>query len=348
MSCEMASMRINRRDVLAAAGISALAAAGVRQRVSAQATPEVTPLASGVQPDGTWAFTDDRGVTVTLPSAPRRIIADVNAAAPLWDYGVRPHGVFGWNIDGERSFNSAGGAVDPNAVEFLNDPGTTLDVERAAAAAPELIVSLVFAEQYGVWSIDPAIQERVEQIAPIVAISGIVRADRSMERFAELAAALGADLNTPEVVEQRAAFDSEVARLEEALAAKPGLSASFVWASPEQIYVASPDAAGDIMLFRDLGLTVPALPVPEGEYWELLSTEQALKYPTDLLFYSLRSELAGLEDFQAHPTMSQHPGVLASQVFGWNQDFVLSYTGIAASLAAISDAVDASTDVTGS
>src|SRR4051812_42919727 len=53
------------------------------------------------QPDGSWVFTDDRGITVTLPGMPKRIIADVNVAAALWDFGVRPVGLFGWNITGE-------------------------------------------------------------------------------------------------------------------------------------------------------------------------------------------------------------------------------------------------------
>lgn len=347
-----AARPLSRRRLLAAGvGLSLSSLAGrasavQRPAVASPSTASGTPVASpaagsGLQPDGTWTFTDDRGVTVTLPELPRRVIADVNVAAALWDFGVRPVGVFGWNITADKTFNAAGGNVDPNAVEFLNDPGTTLDVERAAAARPDLILSLVYGEQYGVWSIDPDVQSRIEEIAPIVTISGIVRADRSLERFAELARALGVDLGTPEIAVQQASYEAAKERFSALAAEKNGLSAIFVWASPAEIYVASPSSAGDVMLFRDLGLDVPTLPVAEGEYWELLSTEQALKYPSDLLFYSLRSELAGLDAFQAHPTFAQHPAVLAEQVFSWNQDFILNYAGIAASLTAVADAIAA-------
>lgn len=341
---EFDSMSLTRRRLLGVGAGLALSAAA--PAVSALAsTPEASPAAtaaSGTQPDGTWVFTDDRGVTVMLPSAPQRVIADVNVAAALWDFGVRPVGVFGWNITGEKSFNTAGGNVDPEAVEFLNDPGTTLDVERAAAAQPDLILSLVYGEQYGVWSIDPEVQSRVEQIAPIVTISGIIRADKSLERFAELAAALGIDLNAPEIVGQKANYEAAQQRFSDVLAAKPEMSAIFVWADPASIYVASPESAGDVMLFRDLGLDVPTLPVAAGEYWEELSSEEAVKYPSDILFYSVRSELASLEDFENHPTFKLHPAVAAKQVFGWNQDFILNYSGIAASLNQIADGIEAS------
>jgi len=338
---------ITRRQLMGM-GAATLVALSLPKRSLAQATPgAATPeAASGLQPDGSWVFTDDRGITVTLPGMPERLIADVNVAAALWDFGVRPVGVFGWNITGENEFNAAGGNVDPNAVEFLNDPLTTIDVELAAAADPDLILSLVYAEQYGVWSIDPEVQSRVEEIAPIIAISGIIRADESLNRFAQLAQALGIDLNSPEITAQKEAYEAAEQRYTTLTAEKAGISAIFVWASESEIYVASPDAAGDVMLFRDLGLDVPTVPVPAGEYWELLSSEQALKYPTDMLFYSLRSDgMTSLEAFQAHPTLSQHPAVKAGQVYGWNQDYILNYPGLEASFTTTSDAIEASEPV---
>lgn len=51
-------------------------------------TPAALPIAG-------WQFRDDRGVIIELPEAPGRVAAEVNAASALWDYGVRPVGVFG-------------------------------------------------------------------------------------------------------------------------------------------------------------------------------------------------------------------------------------------------------------
>lgn len=44
---------------------------------------------------GLWEFTDDRGVTVSLPKRPVRVVAQTTSAAALWDYGVRPIAIFG-------------------------------------------------------------------------------------------------------------------------------------------------------------------------------------------------------------------------------------------------------------
>ena len=55
---------------------------GASPAASPMASPGASPAASaaGVQADGTWAFTDDKGVAISLPAAPERIVADVNAA----------------------------------------------------------------------------------------------------------------------------------------------------------------------------------------------------------------------------------------------------------------------------
>lgn len=240
----------------------------------------------------------------------------------------------------ESGFNAAGGNVDLEAVLLLNEASSTIDVEKAIAATPDRIVSLVFAKEYGVWSIDPAVQEQVEQVAPIVAILVIIRADVAMERFAELAAALGIDPESAEIVAQKAAYDAAVTRYTDAIAAKPGMSAIFVAPSTDSIYVANPDAAGDIMLFRDLGLDVPAPPVAASEYWEQVSFEQTGTYPTDLFFYSMRGTINTTDGILDHATMGLHPAAQASQVFPWNQDVVLNDPGVAASLDSVSEAIE--------
>ena len=138
---EQRAAAISRRQLMGL-GAATMVALALPEFARAQATSGATPAsASGLQPDGTWVFTDDRGVTVTLPEMPQRLIADVNVAAALWDFGVRPVGIFGWNITGEKEFNKAGGNVDPSAVEFLNGPQTTLDPELAAVADPESSLS---------------------------------------------------------------------------------------------------------------------------------------------------------------------------------------------------------------
>jgi iron complex transport system substrate-binding protein len=163
-----------------------------------------------------------------------------------------------------------------------------------------------------------------------------------VNRFAELSAALGIDLGSPEITVQKADYDAAVERFQALTTEKAGMSAIFVAPGETEIYIANPDIAADVMLFRDLGLDVPSVDAPAGSYWETLSFEQALKYPTDIFFYSLRGNLVTPEMIKEHPTVGQHPAVLADQIGGWNQDVVLNYAGLAVILNGIADVIEAS------
>src|SRR5688572_10698578 len=103
VSLERTSTR--RRFVAAASGL--VASAPFIGRVGAQeGTPSASPAARG------FSFTDDKGVTVTLPERPAVIVADVSAAAPLWDFGIRPVAVSGWTSGGEGYSAAAWGNID--------------------------------------------------------------------------------------------------------------------------------------------------------------------------------------------------------------------------------------------
>ncbi|HEU0163619.1 MAG TPA: hypothetical protein VFQ54_01170, partial [Thermomicrobiales bacterium] len=62
--------------------------------------------------------------------------------------------------------------------------------------------------------------------------------------------------------------------------------------------------------------------------------EQALKYPADVIFNSARPGTLTAEQLRAHPTWGLHPAVKAGQIGSWNQDFIMSYQGMAAALEA--------------
>ena len=70
-------------------------------------------LARQATPAAGWSFTDDKGVTVELDAMPERLAIDLNAAAALWDFGVRPTAVFGWDANETGDFGDAGGNIDP-------------------------------------------------------------------------------------------------------------------------------------------------------------------------------------------------------------------------------------------
>lgn len=330
-----------------------LALPGVRSAL-AQATPgassAASPAASPAVAGGEWSFTDDKGVTVTLPAAPQRVVIDVNAAAPLWDFGIRPAAVFGWLANPEGNFGAAGGSIDPEQVEIIGNGENTIDVEALVALKPDLIVTLTFApdDPLDYWSLaaDGPLPQ-VQQVAPIVAISGVQSAATAIARFTELAEALGADLASPELVAAEAAWRQAETAFTAAVAAKPGINALFVAAGADMLYVANPQRAGDVMYFRELGLTVPDVTIDpaNGDYWEYVSFETIGKYQTDLFMSSYRG--LPIDDVKAIATVAALPSVKAGQIYTWNQDFIASYQGMTAILAELTGHIVAAEIVTG-
>ncbi len=78
-SARLLSNPITRRRIVGVTA-GAIASAALVSRSHAE---DASPAASPASPLGEWTFTDDKGVTITLPSRPERIVAGVNAAAPL-------------------------------------------------------------------------------------------------------------------------------------------------------------------------------------------------------------------------------------------------------------------------
>jgi iron complex transport system substrate-binding protein len=330
---------LDRRALL---GMGAgLAAAGILATSARAQDSSPSPTKNGLQADGTWQFTDDRGVTVVLDKLPERIVADVNVAAALWDFGVIPVGVFGWNVVSDTEVaGKAGGELDMSQTEVVSAFGTDqIDIEKLAGLAPDLVISLVYLEQYGIWSINPDSVESVEAVAPIVTLSGIIRADEQLNHTVELVQALGVDLESEELVAQREAYEAATDAFVAAVEGNKGVSALFMATSAAMAWIANPDAAGDVWLYRDLGLNVPSVDVPEGEYWLELSVEEVNMFDVDLVFNSERGEILTIEDLQAQPTYGLMSAVKAGQVATWNQDVITSYRGLAEALTHTAEAV---------
>lgn len=226
-----------------------------------------------------WSFTDDRGRTVTLPRRPARVIAEVSAAASLWDFGVRPLGVFGrlYQEDGELVNNA--GSLNPEAFEFVSEGWDALDLEQFVVMQPDLIVSTFYgAVAPELWAINPDAEAALEQIAPTVGINLVDQpVTGPLTRFAALSEALGADLQAPEVVAARAAFEAASADVSAAVEENPGVSVLCVAGDIDVLYVANPAVAADLMYFDELGVELIMPDNAEDVYWESLSWEQVLK-----------------------------------------------------------------------
>ena len=347
-------MGIDRRRVIGlgaglATGMAAMHAHGAAAR---DATPAATPAATpvgGVDPvTGEWSFTDDKGVTVTLPRRPERLAIDLNAAAPLWDYGIRPVAVFGWNVGIDGTFNDAGGDVDPAAVELIGDVDERFRVEDAVAVEPDLLITITFDDDDpgDYWSFDPDVLTQIQGRFPLIALSASRSAGEGVERFAELAAALGADLSAPDLVAAKDAHTAKVAEVRSAIAAAPDLTVLFAYLSGTELYLASAPDWGDLSYYASLGLRIEAVGADPGTYWTRISAEEIGGYPADALFRSTRPGTLTPAELAADAVFSLHPAVAAGQIFDWNQDVILSYPGLTAALDVILDGVRSSRKVT--
>lgn len=318
-----------RRLLLAGAVVGLLTACG--------ADP-ASPGPTSEKPTSGWSFTDDRGVAVSLPKAPERIVAYIGTAAVLWDFGVRPTGVFGPQRQEDGTPEPGAGRVDLATVESVGDSFDGVDLERLAAVRPDLVVTSLVSE--GTLSViaEEQLQE-VTRIAPVVAVQAYGKsASDILAGYERLATALGADLQSAELTQARQELTTASEELRAAIGAKPGLLTIFTNAATEGLYVAKVGDFPDLLEYRRLGLDIVEAG-GEDEFYELLSWENANQYPADLILHDERSYSLQPDQLGEFPTWGELPAVRADQVRRWNAETVLSYQGFTAAVARLAQDV---------
>ncbi|MCA9832794.1 MAG: ABC transporter substrate-binding protein [Thermomicrobiales bacterium] len=323
-------------------GAAASAALMSRFTTAQESSPEASPA-------GIWSFTDAKGITVSLEAPPQRVVMDVNAAAPLWDFGIRPAGLFGWNVQADGSLGDAGGNIDPEGIPTAGDVNEPIKMEELIALEPDLIVTLAFTpdDLTEYWSIDAeaGLVDQVKAIAPIVSIPVYGRADENIVKVIELAGLLGADLESEELVAAKAAYEESEAALKAAAEAAPDLKALFLYIGDSESYIAAPPDWADISMYQAFGVNTYDPEIDRGLYWLTISNELALTYDVDMLFTSTRSGSIAGDELLTTPGWKEHPAAVAGQIFPWNQDFILSYQGMKAAFDVVTDALTTSTKV---
>jgi len=321
---------MSRRSVLAAmAGSAGALAAGVGRGHADNATPGTS--------DAGWSFTDVVGNTVSLPEPPKRIAAAINVAAALHDFGIATPVIFGWTAthfpDGDHV---AWGNIDPSTVGVVSDTEGSVIIERLLAAEPDLIVTWIWDKDVpddSMVAILPELAEAASHIAPIVILNQGDANDIELERVVAFAASLGADLDAPELEEARQAYEAKIAEIEAFATEKPDISVLFGSFGDGPFYIAGPDYVGDLGQLRSLGIIIANDGSPTSDtYWENISPEPALYYPSDVLYIDQYGAWTTAEELQEHPTIGEHPAVKAGQTAPWMRDLPLNDEGLAAFL----------------
>lgn len=317
-----------RKIVIGGGAFAALAGQSRSFAQSIQATPR-----------GGWSFTDDRGATVTLPQRPARVVADMMVASALWDLGYRVSGV--WNSAGYLAsplWSELSSYTGENVVDITVDGSYTPDIEKVVELDPDVIAGIVYFDDT-FYFIAEGDQPKLDRVAPSIGLSnGGVSVASLAARVEELAVVLGADVTLPEIVARKERFAAAEEALRMLAAERSDLKVLFVYGDIDQVYIANPNAWGDLRYFSELGLDIVKTRENDATdyYWEIISWELLASYPADLI-------MVGNEEapypFADNPVWQQLPAVEAGQVGVWGTNAPPSYQATAYLLETLTKAV---------
>ncbi|MFH8410842.1 ABC transporter substrate-binding protein [Streptomyces sp. NPDC018019] len=319
------SVSLTRRGVLAAGGAvgigALLAACGGGKESGSQ----------GDVKGGAWSFTDDRKKKVSLDHTPQRIVAFTGTAAALYDFGIDKQivGVFGPTKLKNGKPDPQAGDLDVDRLTIIGNAYNQFAVEKYAGLNPDLLITNMY-EPGALWFVPDESKDKITKLAEQVAItSARVPLVKIIERYAELARSLGADLKAKKVTDAKARFEKAAAELRKAAKSNP-VRVLACSGSADLFYASNPGINSDIMYFKSLGVDV-IVPdnLDKGGYFESLSWENADKYPADVLMLDNRTSALQPKDLASKPAWNKLPAVKAGQVTGWSSEPRFSYAGAA-------------------
>jgi iron complex transport system substrate-binding protein len=296
-------------------------AVGVAATLAACST-STDPGADGADDDSApsasaegWTWTSSGyGTTYALDEAPDSLVVDGYTAAALWDYGVRPAGVFGYGFSDAGALSIGDARVDEMEVVGTD---AELNLEKLLALEPDLVIG--FGNEDGTaWTWwDDKVTTEATAVAPFVGMKFSGRpVVEVIEDYASLAESLGGDVDSTEVTEAKAVFDEQLDTLRGIAAEKPLTilplnGAEGLWVGQKNL--------GQLALLEELGFTIGGPQDQEG--WAELSWERVPDHPADVVLSYTGSD----EAMASNPVYAGLPAVQAGQVVGWDDKRPFTY-----------------------
>ncbi|MEU9860501.1 ABC transporter substrate-binding protein [Streptomyces sp. NPDC047971] len=333
---------LTRRGLLAAGGAlglgAALAACGTKSQEGA--------ASGGSQKTGPWKFTDDRGTAVETKSTPKNIVAFTGMAAALKDFGIEVKGVFGPTYiedpkTKERTPDVQAGDLDITKVKVIGNVWGEFKIEEYLKLNPDVLITDMW-EKNDLWYVPAEQKDKILKVAPSVALWA---SDKSMpsvlQRHADLAASLGADVKTKQILADKARFEAAAERVRQAAKGKKDIKVLIGSGSPDLFYVSTPVRPTDTLYFQELGLNI-IVPdkLDQGGWFEGLSWENVDKYKADVILLDNRTSALQPEALKAKPTWAALPAVKAGQVFPRVTEPIYSYAKCAPLLEDLAKALE--------
>lgn len=331
------SVTPSRRGILAAGG-----AVGIGALLAACGGGKGSAGANDGAKGGPWSFTDDRKQKVSLKSTPQRIVAFTGTAAALHDFGITDQivGVFGPTKLKNGKPDPQAGDLDVDKVAIIGNAYNQFNVEKYAALRPDLLVTNMY-EPGALWFVPDDSKDKITGLAKSVALtSSRVPLVKIIERYAELARSLGADLKAKQVTDAKARFEKASEALRKAAKSHP-VKVLACSGSPDLFYASNPGINADLMYYKSLGvdLIVPDH-LDKGGYFESLSWENADKYKADVLLLDNRTATLQPKDLAAKPSWAKLPAVKAGQITPWSSEPRFSYAGAAPLIESLAKAIE--------
>ncbi|MFF9910235.1 ABC transporter substrate-binding protein [Streptomyces sp. NPDC013457] len=333
---------LTRRGLLAAGGAlglgAALAACGSETKGS--------DSAGSSEKAGPWKFTDDRGTAVEAKSTPKNIVAFTGMAAALKDFGIEVKGVFGPTTvkdpkTGAETPDVQAGDLDVKKVKILGNVWGEFKIEEYLKLNPDLLITDMW-EKNDLWYVPAEQKDKILKVAPSVALWA---ADKSMptvlQRHADLAASLGADVKTKQILADKARFEAAAERVRQAAKGKKDIKVLIGSGSPDLFYVSTPVRPTDTLYFQELGINIITPDkLDQGGWFEGLSWENVDKYKADVILLDNRTSALQPEALKAKPTWAALPAVKAGQVYPRVTEPIYSYAKCAPLLEDLAKALE--------
>ena len=340
------NVTLSRRGILAAGG-----AVGIGALLAACGGDKGSEGANKGADTGPWSFTDDRKQKVSLKNTPQRIVAFTGTAAALHDFGIDDQivGVFGPTKLKNGKPDPQAGDLDVDKVTIIGNAYDQFNIEKYASLRPDLLVTNMY-EPDALWFVPDESKNKITPLAKTVAItSARVPLVKIIERYADLAESLGADLRAKKVTDAKARFEHASERLRKAAKARPEIKVLAGSASQDIFYVSGSDLSIDLEYFKALGVNIvePSAKAlkASGGWFENLSWENVDKYPADIIIMDDRSATIQPADI-TEATWKKLPAVKANQVIARSPEPILSYDKCTPILDNLAEAIEKAKKVT--
>ncbi|MFT4009286.1 MAG: hypothetical protein QM655_04510 [Nocardioidaceae bacterium] len=276
----------------------------------------------------TWSYVSGNGDTITLDHKPERIIASGSEAGALLAYGIRPVGIY---LAQDIKWEPALTREDISDIPIVGEEWGHIDAEKVAELNPDLIVADWWPAQDAYQGFEEGADKdslAVQKLAPVIGANQQGSLKDVVEWYDGFAKSMGVDVDSGEYAEAREKFDEQLAGFQEAIEAKPGLTALAVAPADDMLYVAVPKYSTSLTDFQNWGLDVidPDSPKKDFPYWEYLSWEKADKYQPDLLLIDDRGYEDNIKIGERQPTWDKIKAGKAQAYALWPGWWVHTYT----------------------